>query len=392
MLKKTIAIVVAVVLLLGCGVAAVSAIAAANKPVLPANFFINFDGSSLDIPETASVIHVEKVIFDPYETAEALLQHKDAEYNMDGEGPTWRHWIGDEIDEFLTVPYTGMSWSTNRSPSGIVRYKLGDIDFDWDVGYRFSVHNLAPFYDRQDFSKNVNANRYLGTEDFDDLTLSDAKETLDSALAAIGVPMDGLVNTRTFRLSVDDQDQYLKDEDAYWAALWAEHDIEYDNHYWSPDAYDTLSNSFTFEYRQVFDGIPITGTEWSNKWVPEQAVYGHVSANGNSSIYVYNVYEETSREEARTLATYNEALESLIAVFEDSDLQFEHHLIDAELCYGIYNDNELYPLWVFTVLDDHEISYTGFIGDDTYIDSRTQFYTFDGFTGEFIVASDAPLN
>lgn len=394
MTKRLIAIALAALLLLACGCSENPA-ESGGEVTIPEKLILDFDAAAVASPETAAVITANRIIFEPDAVTAALLQH-DVEESHEGEGVVWRY-SGDETFEYLLLAQTGTPEDEARYFNGRIAYHRypamlgGNTNVPWRVeGF------LSPY---SAITSRLSANAYLGSEDFEDMPAASAKAEFEGILQALNVS-EGVENTKIFRLSVEDQLAFI---DTYLS------DAELEGH--TAEAEALMSDAYVFEYRQMIDGIPVCSTDWHRgvdgtingmvSTVAEmQCITAAVSADGSLAMDIQDVLAVESAGEARSILNYDEALRCLAGIFNDTIMLTNQYVVSAELCYAIFesgdsNEVTLYPMWIFSVLDESEYTYSGYAGPETGTYSFTTVragttYAFDAFTGERIASVDLP--
>lgn len=393
MTKRLIAITLAASLLLACGCSEKPA--EGGEAPLPEKLILDFDTAAVAVPETAAVITANRVIFEPDEVTAALLRH-DVEESHEGEGVVWRY-STDELFEYLLLAQTGTPEDEVRNFNGRIAYHRypailgGNVNIPWRVeGF------LSPY---SAITSRLSANVYLGSDDFEDMTAANATGEVEGILQTLGIS-EGVENTKVLRLSVEDQLAFI---DTYLS------DAEREGYTAETEAF--LSDAYVLEYRQMIDGIPVCSTDWHRgvdgtinglvSTVAEmQRITAAVSADGSLAMDIQDVFDIVSTGEQRSVLSCDEAVQRLIGVFSDTIMLTNQYVVSAELCYAIFETREsnevtLHPMWIFSVLDEDEYTYSGYAGPETGSYSFTTVrpgttYAFDAFTGERIASVELP--
>ena len=375
--KRTVSILLALALLLSLAAGCAGGTEVAR---LPEKLHIEFDGSALDTPEAAPVITAKRVIFDKDAAASVLMQGAYEE-TVEGEGNVLRS-EHDGVFEILTRRLDRAGKPVElRAPVGMLDYRSstdGKTDLAARVGSVLGGGDPAGEW--------MWLKRFVGDEDFPDFSADEARTQVRNILRRLGVP-DDLENTLTHRLSAEEQESELRD-------------------YLSIDEEPSLlSDAYILRYRQSFDGIPVNTIDWyrgivkapageAGDYAPWQFCYAVVSADGDLSLHLENIFEADSKTEAKAMISYDEALGKLGEVFGGTLLLTDKYLVDAELCYAIYETDTrdtfmLYPLWIFSLAD---CSFEDLEGMSN-LERRHYYadiYTFDAFTGEQIITIAPP--
>ena len=366
--KVTILLALAILLAGGCDTAPESG--GTDGQVLPKDLNVHIDAAAAAVPETASILRTNRVIFDMEAASSALLKSPDVTDGEEGNGWIWRGDPGeDDWYEFLEIDFDGKYLEPDRKQVGVLGYRYERESQIYTLPG--NVQELLRPYNNNLYGE-VYAENFKGDADFDDLTLSEACGGVESALQGVGIPAERLERICTYRFEGEGLG---------------------------------CSDTFVFEYRQIVDGIPVCSTNWHRGvdntsgavygTVPEmQCILAEVGTDGSFELDIWDACgadTETVKADV-PIISYEDALGKLGGVFSEAILFEPVHCVSAELFYAIYETDAqdeliLYPLWCFTVLSDEEYAeYTALtdLQDEQYTFASGnvgELYIFDAITG-----------
>lgn len=397
--KRTVSILLALALLLSlaAGCAGEMKDGASGEPMtLPEHFHVSFDGTQLSVPKTAPVITARRIIPDEEKVHSALMQC-DNTRAVEAVGPIYR---STDPDTMEILDFNSYDYMTTGKLSGAVNYRRYPAKVLSEGIQRFPESILSWLSPNVEPGRRLKFDKFTGRDEFETFPVTEARKYAETAFENIGVDMTDIVNTRTAQMSKDEQIET------------ASHMTEGDMLYMSPYTEEEktfLSSAYVFEFRQFFHDIPVNTSDWHTSVEPDVQVFFNLPAqsqelaaavyeDGSFSLRVENLFEVMYESEDREIVPYEEVLSKLADLFAGSIAISDTYLLNAELCYAIFDSEEknictLYPFWVFYVRDDlyaDQIPKNEAVATFISSEDLTTVYAFDAFSGERIISIENP--
>ncbi len=346
------------------------------------NFVIEVDLAAIDYPETASVIHAKRIVFD-YEAGKEILGFYTAEFvlqeeRFDADGKTILA-NSAELSHIFRVGYDiweeGMPHES-RKPTDWMSYEanLKDSSQNILVNIADSINWISD--QRREILP------YVSNTELPDLLFADAQAELMDMICGLGIgeaDMPLLDQDYTYTLPAEKQ-SFLNEIAGFTAD------------------YSNYSDGYTFRFRQEFGGIPLNWMEWNTRIAGQsvsanvQQIFGSVSVNGERSLLMKNLVSPHTYHEVRPIVSPVIIIEQVNEILSASLTDDIYYLSDIELCYAIFETDVrdelvLYPYWLVPLEVETDISGTG----RTRVNWDRDIYAFNAFTGELVNSVSLPV-
>ena len=359
------------------------------------NFVIEIDLAAIDYPETASVIHAKRIIFD-YEAGKEALGFLSPEQVLIDERfdavekviITKDHTYQRNFNVAYDPWEEGMSHDTRR-PTGYAYFVRR-----WADGGRALHIECADSY-KWSACEWRTISPYVTSEELSDLSLADAQSTLTDIMRDLGVnaadmPEIDLDYTR----AILSENQFSV---AYSETLSWPEEISPEDYGWTAEDMARQPDAYTIRFRQKIAGIPLNWLEWNNRIAKQtveavrQQVFGSVGTDGTISLNMSNLVSPYAYGETRKIVSPMMVIEQINNMLADSLSDTMYYLSDIELCYAIFETDVrdelvLYPFWVVPLEAEQYLAGSGLVRYNL----NGNIYAFNAFTGELINSVDLP--
>jgi len=360
------------------------------------NFVIEVDLAAIDYPETASVIHAKRIIFDYEAGKEALGFLLPEQILIDERFDSVEKVIiakDNTYQSSLNVSYDpwqeGMSHDM-RQPTGFAHFVRRLVD----GGSPLHTMCTNPLYWQASSWRTISP--YVTSEELSDLSLADAQSVLTDIMRDLGVSAADLPEIDLdYTRAILSENQFSV---AYSETLSWPEEVSPEDYGWTAEKLALQPDAYTVRFRQKIAGIPLNWMEWNSRIAQKtveavrQQVHGSVATDGTLSLTMSNMVSPHTYGEARNIVSPMVVVEQLNDMIAASLTDDIYYLSDIELCYAIFETDVrdelvLYPYWIVPLEVETDISGTG----RTRVNWDRDIYAFNAFTGELVNSVSLPV-
>lgn len=356
------------------------------------NFVIEVDLAAIDYPETASVIHAKRIIFDYEAGKEALGFLLPEQILIDERFDSVAKVIiakDNTYQSSLNVSYDpwqeGMSHDM-RQPTGFAYFVRRLVDGG------SPLHTMCTDPHHWQASRWRTISPYVTSEELSDLSLADAQLTLTDIMRDLGVSAADLPEIDL------DYTRAILSENQFSVAYSETLSVSPEDFGWTAEKLALQPDAYTVRFRQKIAGIPLNWMEWNSRIAQQtveavrQQVHGSVATDGTLSLTMGNLVSPHTYGETRNIVSPMVVVEQLNDMIAASLSDGVYYLSDIELCYAIFETDVrdelvLYPYWVVP------LEYEGYLVGSGVVRTNLDrdIYAFNAFTGELVNSVSLPV-